>query len=285
MKPNFLVIGSAKCATTSLCALIAMHPQGFVCEPKEPHFFSVDAEYARGLSWYESLFAAAEGKTAIGDGSTSYTRRMKFPHTVDRIVEHLPDVKLIYIVRNPLAKIESQWLHARKLNLDVPAEFNEAVRKMPNYVDETSYWKQISHYRRHYPDDRILVLFYEDFKADSQAVLQRCFTFLGLDPTVRVAAAGQKFNATSDQYIDGKLMSILRLLPYFDRALSKLPQAAQRKLSRKLRKPITQRPNWVEPTRTQFIEQIRPDVEQFLTFYGKPANFWFRDKPTPPPVA
>ncbi len=74
VKPNFLVIGAMKCATTSLCDIFAQHPQMFVCTPKEPEFFCDDKVFARGWPWYESLFTAGTNKLAVGEGSTSYTK-------------------------------------------------------------------------------------------------------------------------------------------------------------------------------------------------------------------
>ena len=64
------LIGAAKCATTSLCALIGRHPDAFVCDPKEPFFFSQDRNYlGKGWRWYEGLFADAAGEAAIGEGT------------------------------------------------------------------------------------------------------------------------------------------------------------------------------------------------------------------------
>jgi len=95
MKPNFLVIGAMKCGTTKLCHLLGQHPDVFMCEPKEPEFFAKDKKYKRGWDWYESLFTAGEGKTAIGEGSVTHTKSLRFPNAASRIVKHLPDAKLI----------------------------------------------------------------------------------------------------------------------------------------------------------------------------------------------
>jgi len=79
MKPNFLVIGATKCATTTLCDLFAAHPRMLFARPKKPECFCDNKVFARGRGSHESLFASARGKIAVGEGSTSYTKQMLFP--------------------------------------------------------------------------------------------------------------------------------------------------------------------------------------------------------------
>ena len=62
-KPSFLVIGAAKCGTTTLCSLLSRHPDVFVHPEKELNFFCFDELYDRGFAWYASLFEAAAGRT------------------------------------------------------------------------------------------------------------------------------------------------------------------------------------------------------------------------------
>src|SRR5262245_53029682 len=109
-KPNFFLIGAPKAATTSLALLLGKHPQICIAKGKEPHFFSDDHVFARGMSWYESLFAHGRTRPAIGDASTSYARSGIFPNTVHRIVEHAPNARIIYSVRHPIDRIESAYV-------------------------------------------------------------------------------------------------------------------------------------------------------------------------------
>ncbi|MEX2430634.1 MAG: sulfotransferase, partial [Dehalococcoidia bacterium] len=125
VRPNFLVLGAMKSATTTLCELLATHPQAFVCEPKEPEFFCKDEVYSRGWPWYQSLFRSALHKKAVGEGSTSYTKKLLFPRTASRIAAHVPDARLIYIVRHPIERIESHWMHSlRAGSLPPTADFS-----------------------------------------------------------------------------------------------------------------------------------------------------------------
>jgi hypothetical protein len=73
MRPNYLVIGAHKCATTTVCTLLGQHPDAFMAEVKEVHFFSKDEVFGRGFAWYESLFDPAGSKKRIGEGRPTYT--------------------------------------------------------------------------------------------------------------------------------------------------------------------------------------------------------------------
>ena len=192
MLPNFLVIGAAKSATSRLCVLLGRHPDVFLCEPKEPHFFARDEVFANGMNWYEGLFEGAAGKKAVGEGSTTYTKLPLHPQSAERIARHLPDARLIYIVRHPIDRIESDYIEALKGGYAVGADFNKALREFPHFVESSCYWKQISAYRRLFPDERILVLFFEDFNADPASVLRRCFVFLGVDPSVNLGPLNER---------------------------------------------------------------------------------------------
>ena len=66
MKPNYIVTGSMKSGTSTLCHLLGQHPDVFMSTQKEPEFFSNPGVYARGLPCHETLFEDAAGKTAIG---------------------------------------------------------------------------------------------------------------------------------------------------------------------------------------------------------------------------
>ena len=91
MRPNFLIIGAMKCATTTLWETLRRHPQIFMDPEKELAFFSQDDRFARGWAWYEAKFSEANGKLAIGEATTSYTQKVIFPNASQRIAKHLPE--------------------------------------------------------------------------------------------------------------------------------------------------------------------------------------------------
>ena len=132
-----------KSGTTTLCHLLGKHPDIFMSNPKEPNFFCRPDIYARGFEWYESLFEDAAGQTAIGEGSTSYTKAHLFPGVPEKIASYRPDVKLIYIVRHPLERIESQWTF-NVIHNQAHQSFAKTLRDDPHLINTSRYWWQIS---------------------------------------------------------------------------------------------------------------------------------------------
>src|ERR1700722_5627445 len=101
-RPDFIVIGAMKSATTTLHEQLARQPGLFMCRPKEPNFFSDDENYSRGWGWYEAMFRPAAPEDLRGESSTHYTKLPSYRRTVDRMVHDLPRLKFIYVMRHPI---------------------------------------------------------------------------------------------------------------------------------------------------------------------------------------
>ncbi|TVQ32398.1 MAG: sulfotransferase [Phycisphaeraceae bacterium] len=273
MKPNYLVIGAQKCATSSLCDLLGRHPDIFMTKPKELYFFSHDHIWRKGWNWYEQYFQAAEGMAAAGEGSASYSMQATHPDAAPRIAEHLPDAKLFYIVRNPLDRILSNWIHLRSRGGRERLPFNDAVRTNPVYLDTSSYRRQIDVYRRWWPDDRIMVLFFEDFTADQPGTMRRCFEFLGVDPDREALPESLVKNASTGSREDTPILKALRRIPNFSTIRKRVPEPVRKPFRTMLKKP-TEKPRWDEQTRAWTVERLREDSHAFLERYGKPHDYW-----------
>src|SRR4051812_21992324 len=88
LRPNFLVIGAAKCATSVLCRMLSEHPQIYIPPMKELYFFNDDDLFLRkGWPWYESLFMEGRDRPFRGEGTPLYTIRDEYPQVADRIAE------------------------------------------------------------------------------------------------------------------------------------------------------------------------------------------------------
>jgi hypothetical protein len=269
VKPTFLVIGAQKCATTSLCDLIGQHPDVFMTTPKEPYFFSHEEVWARGWSWYESLFEGARGLSVAGEGSTTYTQCGLFPNAAPRVAEHLPQARLIYIVRDPLERIRSHWMHLRARGNREPDPLPVAVFKRPEYVDNSMYWRQINRYRQSFADDRILVLFFEDFQKDPRRACHRAFEFLGVDPSFEPEDPERPRHVSAERREDGTLTGVVRRIPFFTRLRDAAPVAVREPLRLVLKRGLKERPPWTEESRAWVIGQLRDDALAFLKWCGR----------------
>jgi hypothetical protein len=270
------MIGAAKCASSAVSALLGKHPDIFIV-PDDTDFFSRDDVFSRGLAWYESLFDPAGSRASAGEISNTYTMKELFPNAADRIAAYEPGLKLLYLVRDPLARIESFWIELRSHGGEtVHHDFNEAVRRNPEWlVHPSNYLSQVDAYRRSYPDERIRVMFYEDFRADPIGFMRRCFAFLDVDPDVPLEDAGHNPNPMEQHRVVSPTLSRLRALPGYQVLKSLVPPSFRRPLRRRLfTRRAGQRPQWSLEARRFVLDVLRDDSRRFLERYGKPRDFW-----------
>ncbi len=276
LRPNYMIIGASKCATTSICNMIGRHPEVFMVECKEPSFFNDDDNYAKGLAWYESLYEKGAGKKALGEGSNRYTEKERFPHTVERIHAYVPDVKLIYVTRHPLERMESFWIQKLSRSQRINPDFNKAMREHREaFVDSSNYYQQIQAYRGRFRDEQIKLMFYEDFARDTAGFIRDLLQFLEVDPSVSVHQGAKAVNVSKGKKIDTKAMSLVRRVPGFDAWRHLLPKNMRSwAKDRFLRRTVDDRPAWDDDTRDWVLSIIEQDTLKFLALAGKPADYW-----------
>jgi Sulfotransferase family len=179
-RPDFIVIGAMKSATTTLHEQLARQPGLFMSRPKEPNFFSDNANYARGWDWYSSLFWAANGVDLCGESSTHYSKLPTYPRTVDRMARDLPRLKLIYLIRHPIDRLISQYVHEITTGR-ITTGVGEAVERHPELIDYSRYSMQLQPYLDAYGFESILPVFFPRLVNHSQDELDRIGRFLNHD--------------------------------------------------------------------------------------------------------
>src|SRR5438067_227401 len=128
--PDFLIIGTQRGGTTSLYHYLKTHPCVESATTSDTHFF--DKKFSKGLGWYrghfptwmEKYYAQMRGQRFVtGEASSSY---LFHPHVPKRVVQVLPHVKLIVLLRNPVDRAYSQYYHAIELGHET-LSFEEAI--------------------------------------------------------------------------------------------------------------------------------------------------------------
>lgn len=179
--PDFVIIGAMKCGTSTLHEQLSRRPGLCMSRPKEPNFFSDDAEWSKGLDAYRALFAQAKPEQRCGESSTHYTKLPTYPNCVARMHDHVPDVKLIYLMRDPMARIASQYLHEWSMR-EVRGSFGSAVKNHERFAAYSCYARQLEPYVKRWGRDRILLLATERMRAHPDEVLAEVCAFIG-DPS------------------------------------------------------------------------------------------------------
>ena len=195
--PDFVLIGAMKCGTTTLAAQLGAQSGLFVTDPKEPNFFSDDAIFQKGQGWYEALFEAAAPGDLKGEASTHYTKRPDLADTVMRMKAALPDVRLIYMIRDPMERLVSHWVHAWSLN-ETKLPFEQALTEMPQLIDYGCYGYQIEPFARAWGHDAICLTSLERLRGDPNGELARIASHAGFDGPVAWTedAAAENVSAT-----------------------------------------------------------------------------------------
>ena len=278
MLPNFFVIGAMKSATTSLCALLSNHPDIYFSPYKEPSFFNRDDHYlGEGMGFYEAMFEGARGEKAIGEGSTQYSRAALFPQVAGRIAEHVPHGKIIYMVRHPIDRIESQY--SQRLNNGQTIQpFLKDIRKHPeHYLDTSDYWTQINVYRQFFADDKILILYFDEFRKEPDSVVRQCLEFLEVDPEISIDRTESKKNPRSLHQQDTHALSMIKSVPFMNKLKLLAPKPFRQAVRRKLRKSVEHSADWDTETLQWVIDELQANTQKFLSFYGKPEDYWTLD--------
>jgi hypothetical protein len=282
--PTFLVIGAMKAGTTSLWHQLRVHPQVFMPEVKELHYFSNTARLARGLDWYRGQFElAGEDAVAIGEASTNYTKYPRLTGTPGRIAGVIPDVRLVYLVRDPFSRMRSHYLHVVHGHGETRS-FPVAVREDPEYLDISRYRTQIDQYLEHFDPSQLLVITAEDLRRDGATTVNRVLEFVGAPPLpvrptvnpVRVTPSQAEKHRSADKRVETGLSVRVRRLPGYALARRLTPRPVRRMVSRTTTRPVASTVDTTVPDdlRAEIVAQLRDEVAGLRPFLGTAFDGW-----------
>jgi len=196
--PTFLYIGASKAGSSWIFECLKEHPQAFVPPAKDLHFFHL--QYEKGIEWYESFFKKGEGKKAIGELSHDY---FLFEHVADKIKVLNPNVKLLVSLREPVDKMISSYHYAQRTYLKEAVSFedfffhHEKYQKShyQNMHKETAqYFQNLQPFYERFPRENILVVFFDELKAEPEAFIRRIYRFLEIDEAFVPSVLNTKVN-------------------------------------------------------------------------------------------
>jgi hypothetical protein len=247
--PNAFIVGAAKSGTTSLTFALGRHDDVFVTYPKEPKFLS--RRYHQGWDWYIDLFKLNSKKASIRiEASTRYSSGQDLNRAVPQMIgTYFPKAKIIYVCRDPMPRMVSQWRHYMSRHPERSDSFADLLSDfdLATYVIGASmYWTQLQGFRRVLPDSQILCLTFEDLLSAPDASLGTILDFLGVDSTREV-----RKSLLED---DGSF------------PVKNVAEA-------KGRRPVP-KPDWPDGMWKTVHGWIAPDAKRFLAHIGKPLDYW-----------
>ncbi|WP_201743617.1 sulfotransferase family protein [Roseiconus nitratireducens] len=175
--PDFIIIGGMKCMTSTLHSQLESRSGFCMSEPKEPCYFSDDPVFQLGPEWYSQCWSSPNPGDLLGESSTHYTKLPTYPQTIERIRQTCPDVKLIYVMRHPIDRLVSQYVHEWTVG-QVTDPIDRAIETFPELIQYSRYEYQIAPFIEAFGPTQVLPIFFDRLRRHPESELQRIFAFL-----------------------------------------------------------------------------------------------------------
>ena len=296
--PNFFIVGAQKAGTTSLCRYLQEHPQIYMSSISEPGFFAFEGEkinfcgpgderilnrVVTDLEKYRQLFADVTHETAIGEGTTLYLQSSK---AANRIAHYVPNAKIIVILRNPVDRAYSAFMHLKRDNLeqikieDFSKALLEEEKRINNnwgflwrYKTMGLYSQALQRYYDYFPSDRIKVYLYEDFNNQPHEILKDIYRFLNVDeqylpdflPRYNVSGIPKSRILYNFMKNESKLRSALKPL---------IPNKLQKKVVNYIKLNNLVKSKLSPKTKSEIIEIFRDDIVLLQNIIDKDLSSW-----------
>ena len=195
-RPDWVILGAPRAGTTTLARWLGEHPQGFLPASKEVSYF--DLHYDRGPAWYDAQFTDSLAGQRVGDATPGY---LYSEPALDRLALAAPDARLVVILREPAERVWSHYTYNRALGLE-PRSFARAIaaeRRDPanapwrlpiGYLGCSRYAGRLQSVVSRFPREQLLVLMFDDLRADPVATFAALCRHVGIEelPPVDTAA-------------------------------------------------------------------------------------------------
>jgi hypothetical protein len=298
-RPDFFIVGAPKSGTTAMYEYLRAHPQLFLPARKELRFFGTDLEirdrHRMTLDEYLAHFAGARDARRVG---TAYVWYLFSRGAAREIAEFSPDATIIVMLRNPVEMLPA--LHAEHLangNEDIP-DFVEALDAEPDrragrripphahlpqgllYSEVPRYSEQLDRYFQAFGRDRVRIVLFDEFQADTAGTYRALLTSLGVDAS---------FAPDSFEVINPRRRVRSERLRHF---LARPPAVPRRLIGRFvpacIRRPLYERARRMNvrtvaraPLSPEAAQRLRslfaPEVERLSTLLGVDLRHWTTD--------
>ena len=257
--PDFILLGAAKAGTTALYHYLDQHPQIYMTPLKETNYFALsgqnldfrgpgDGEFVNRLSItdeaaYHAQFHGRGEQLIAGEASPLYLYHAAAP---ERIQAAVPNARFIIILRNPIDRAYSAFLHLVRDDRETTRDFEEALALEHQRIDDNyehiwhylsmgRYYEQVKRYYDRFSHEQIKVFLYRDLRESPHDLMRDTFNFLGVDKEFQPDTATRYNEAT-------------------------LPAAA--------------RPPLLPSVRARLQEELRPQILQLQDLIGRDLSHW-----------
>ncbi|KUO96439.1 sulfotransferase family protein [Ferroacidibacillus organovorans] len=295
MIPNFLIVGAAKSGTSSLDRYLAQHPEIYIPTKKEAHFYSIpdfperftgpgdegmNDETIRQRADYEALFDARTDEPAVGESSVFY---LYYPGTAARIYADNPEMKIIIVLREPVARAYSAYMHlirdAREtLSFEDSLAAEEERKKkgfepMWLYRDLGRYSEQIERYLDVFGAERLHVMLFDEFTKQSKHYVRGVFRFLGVDEHARIDTQ-MHHNESGVPRSRAAFDFVSKPHPLKEWVKPFIPQSVRERLGNRAKSMLLERTSMRSETRRELSAYFAPDIAKLEKLLKRDLSHW-----------
>ncbi|MBE9080258.1 sulfotransferase [Romeria aff. gracilis LEGE 07310] len=300
-KPNFLIIGTMKAGTTSISNYLCQHPQVYIPRKKELYFFAFEDKpphyqgpgdddainQAAVTDWktYCEYFEKAKTATAVGEASTPY---LYLPRALERIQHYIPNVKLITILRNPIDRAYSSFLHTSMAGREPLTDFAQALSVENSRIQRNWAWTwhykamgfyhaQVQRYLEQFSPGQFRIYIYEqDILQNLTSTLADIYRFLEVDPSFNpdISTQYNKTGLPNSRQLHRQLMAQKSLPKQLVRAV--LPMAFRKRLKQALWSWNFKKPGVETALRRQLAQEYQEDITKLQDLISRDLSDWLR---------
>jgi hypothetical protein len=275
--PNFFIVGAAKAGTTSLHAYLKQHPDVFMSQRKEPHYFAtfeMRPEFdnftrpIRDSVSYQNLFLGSEGFKAVGEASPSY---LCDKNAATLIKSAVPNAKIIISLRNPVQRAYSHYLMEYRAGRE-RLPFAEALEKDQRrsekgwgtsfeYIELGLYAGQVERFLSCFGQRNVLVILFEELVQDTTTVMNEVAGFLGIDPARFPPSTFEQAHNSFEASRGALARALLRCRPVRIWSKRLVPQQ-MRDAAKRLLFVRAEKPRLDDEIQQSLAERFDSDIEQ-----------------------
>jgi hypothetical protein len=311
LKPSFFIVGAAKAGTTAVADYLGQHPQIYMCPVKEPHYFAKDIRledlrpllkkrlrnldlnaviksegktklhraFITDTDVYHQLFSFADKELIAGEASPSY---LYSEVAAREIHNYNPKAKIIILLREPVSRAFSHYQMDLRLAY-TKGSFEEALTE--DAAASTDSWGSRSHYRELgnysaqvkryldvFPENQILILLYDELRADTAATVQKILRFLEVDATTEALDLSAKNETVVSRFNLGLQSSLAEKIKTKFK-----PMLGESALKQKLKKFFYKKPEQSHPapaTEKMLKEYFSKDLQELERLTGINLKAW-----------
>jgi hypothetical protein len=283
---DFIVFASQKSASTWFCRCLDEHPEIAIGYPYEKRFLreregwverEKNPQFLDDWEAYRDQFPDKEDHQLRGDGDVELYYNESGPDVVEKFY---PDVKLIAILRDPVARIRSEYAYRVRDPKVEEGTLEEYIDESLT-IDRSSYAKQLDPWFDRFGEDQILGLPWTELGEEGEDLLEEAFAFLDVDPTVEPPSLTERVNPHREkqawfQALESVARGLRRL------GLGPLMDLVNRvgvgPAVREVGDPPADKPEMPPEIEAELRRELADDIDQLETMIGKDLSAW---KPEP----